>query len=96
MSPPESIRNASSIYSASKVRPVADDDDASESESPFLPKRSTTIDDSFDIVFETSNKKNDTRFDESTSGDNLRKLFFSSSQTAVTDELACCKFIGLV
>ena len=73
MSPPESIRN--SVFSASKylsksdANDNVDGDSDDESSSPFLPERATSIDDSFDVVFEASSHKiADRHMDDTTSG----------------------------
>ena len=97
MSPPESVRNGSSIYSMSKyaskksvTKDVVDfdddeDDDNDASDGPFLPKRAAQIDDSFDVVFEESNKKSDCHFDDTTSGG---IVFEDDSNAAVENDVS--------
>ena len=95
MSPPESVRNGSSIYSMSKyaskksvtkdVVDFDDEDDNDASDGPFLPKRAAQIDDSFDVVFEESNKKSDCHFDDTTSGG---IVFEDDSNAAVENDVS--------
>ena len=68
-SPLNSVQNASA-YSASAYSPFQNKlnsesvKDEEESENPFLPNHSSKIDDSFDIVFENSNKNTESKFEE--------------------------------
>jgi hypothetical protein len=69
LSPLNSVQNGSA-YSASAYSPFQNKlnsvsvKEEEESENPFLPNHLSKIDDSFDIVFENSNKNTESKFDD--------------------------------